>query len=98
MASRVSRVAACGLRELCPLFSFFQEPFSFANLGSIRTSVVQHPRVVRPVAARLLCRNRPTEADPARPSGWNRAGTGQELGTQPTYTQCNTRCYTCLLV
>jgi hypothetical protein len=47
-------------------------------IGSIRTSVVQHPRVVRPVAARLLRRNRPTEADRILPgpSGRKRALAG----------------------
>ena len=36
------------------------------------------PKSGAAVAARLLRRNRPTEAVPARPSGRNRAGTGQE--------------------
>ena len=38
------------------------------------------PKSGAAVAARLLRRNRPTEAVPARPSGRNRAGTGQEPG------------------
>ena len=39
------------------------------TVGSIRTKVVQHPRVVRPAAARLLRGSRPTEADAALPPG-----------------------------
>jgi len=38
------------------------------------------PKSGAAVAARLLGRNRPTEAVSARPSGRNRAGTGQEPG------------------
>ena len=38
------------------------------------------PKSGAAVAARLLRRNRPTEAVPAWPSGRNRAGNGQEPG------------------
>ena len=43
-------------------------------IGSIRTSVVQHSRVMRPAAARLPRSNRPPEADAVLLPGSNRLG------------------------
>ena len=43
-------------------------------IGSIRTSVVQHSRVMRPVAARLMRSNWPPEANAVLLPGSNRLG------------------------
>jgi hypothetical protein len=63
--------------------------------GSIRTRVVQHPRVVhgRFFAARLLRRNCPTYARPRRILPGRRAGTGQEpaAGQEPGRNQAVNR-------
>ena len=63
------------------------------TLGSIGTSVVQHLRVVRPVAARFPRSNRPTDADAVVLPGRNRGGVGAQQPPSELFLRRRVRMY-----